>query len=621
MKLRVTLFFLMFGIFKLIAGDVNINDTISLDEVIIVSGTKTLLNRNQIPSTVSVVTREELDESSESAILPILSERVPGLFVTERGVTGFGVSTGAAGTVNIRGVGSGNKVLMLFDGQPQWAGVFGHHLPDMYVTSDAERVEIIRGPASLLYGSNAMGGVINVITRRTKEDGVHGRGRLLYGSYNTQKYMINTGIKKNKFNLNLSVNHDRTNGHRDNSAFHITNGYAKLGYDFSENWKATTNLVLAKFKSHNPGTEEKPVFDNWVDALRGTYSFSVENHYEKKSGAFQAFYNWGKHEIDDGWEEGKGPSSYLFNSDDYNAGFAFYESFRLSPDNLVTTGIDFKQWGGKAWNDSINGNRADLVDKSVYEWAAYLLSQQNLTDKLSLNMGIRFEKNEVFGEEWIPQLGIAYQLSPYITMKTSVSKGFRSPNIRELYMFMPANPDLRPEYMNNYDFSYLHRLLGNKLELELTVFFSKGENMIQTVIVDSRPMNVNTGSFINKGFEFAAYYKISSALKINTNYSFLHTDIPIIAAPKHKAFLGGNWKFDKFSLSGNMQFIGDLYTRVGENSLQESYTLLGAKFSFHLNKWVDLFVNGENLTDCKYSINEGFTMPGIVVVGGIDFKF
>lgn len=97
-------------------------------------------------------------------IVAVLSQHVPGLFVTQKGITGFGVSAGAAGTVNIRGVGSGNKVLMLFDGQPQWAGVFGHSLPDTYVASDVERVEVIRGPGSLLYGSNAMGGVVNIIT-------------------------------------------------------------------------------------------------------------------------------------------------------------------------------------------------------------------------------------------------------------------------------------------------------------------------------------------------------------------------------------------------------------------------------------------------------------------------
>lgn len=114
-------------------------------------------------------------------------------------MTGFGVSSGSAGTVNIRGVGQGNKVLMLFDGQPQWAGVFGHSLPDTYVASDIERVEVIRGPGSLLYGSNAMGGVVNIITRQHKQQGRRTQARVMFGSYNTQKYMINNGYNIGNF--------------------------------------------------------------------------------------------------------------------------------------------------------------------------------------------------------------------------------------------------------------------------------------------------------------------------------------------------------------------------------------------------------------------------------------
>ena len=158
-----------------------------------ISANKVQVNRSSVPLTISVIDREQIEASSESALLPVLSQHVPGLFVTQKGITGFGVSEGAAGTVNIRGVGSGNKVLMLFDGQPQWAGVFGHSLPDTYVASDVERVEVIRGPGSLLYGSNAMGGVVNIITRHHKQEGRRTQARVMYGSYNTQKYMVNNG--------------------------------------------------------------------------------------------------------------------------------------------------------------------------------------------------------------------------------------------------------------------------------------------------------------------------------------------------------------------------------------------------------------------------------------------
>ena len=155
----------------LMAASAFATDVVPADSLIqlngvVVTANKIQVNRGSVPLSISVIEREEIEASSESALLPVLSERVPGLFVTEKGITGFGVSEGAAGTVNVRGVGQGNKVLMLFDGQPQWAGVFGHALPDTYVASDVERVEVIRGPGSLLYGSNAMGGVVNIRTKK-----------------------------------------------------------------------------------------------------------------------------------------------------------------------------------------------------------------------------------------------------------------------------------------------------------------------------------------------------------------------------------------------------------------------------------------------------------------------
>ncbi|KAA6305621.1 TonB-dependent receptor, partial [termite gut metagenome] len=200
---------------------------LTLDEVTVTS-TRAQVNRNDVPITISVINRNEIEESSESALLPILSEQIPGMFITERGIAGFGVSSGGTGGITIRGVGGSptTGVLVLIDGHPQYMGIMGHHLPDAYGTSNIERVEVIRGPASVLYGSNAMGGAINIITRKQSREGWEADGRLMYGSYNTQKYMANGGFMKNKFDAFVSMNHDKTNGHRDNFGFHITNVYA-----------------------------------------------------------------------------------------------------------------------------------------------------------------------------------------------------------------------------------------------------------------------------------------------------------------------------------------------------------------------------------------------------------
>jgi iron complex outermembrane receptor protein len=126
------------------------------------------------------------------------------------------------------------------------------------VASDVEKVEVIRGPASILYGSNAMGGAINIITRKQNQEGMSVGGRAMYGSYNTQKYMANGGFKKDRFNGYLSVNHDRTDGHRSNSDFSITNGFAKLGYRLNEHFQFWNDASFAFFQAQNPGTETRP---------------------------------------------------------------------------------------------------------------------------------------------------------------------------------------------------------------------------------------------------------------------------------------------------------------------------------------------------------------------------
>jgi len=604
--------------FTLLASGIEpepVDSLIHLKEVV-VSATKTEVNRDQVPLTISVVNRATLEKSTETGILSILSKEVPGVFVTERSVTGYGINNGSAGTVSIHGVGGGNKVLMLFDGQPMWAGVFGHSVADVYVASDAERVEVIRGPASLLYGSNAMGGVINVITRQAKEDGIHGKARIMYGSYNTQKYSANAGLKKDKFNLYASINHDRSDGHRDNSDFYITNGYIRTGYAFSDYWNASADAIIADFKVKNPGTVVVPAIENWAKALRSTYSASVNNKYDLMSGSLQLYYNTGRHKIDDGWKNGE-PRDYWFRSKDFVRGLALFESFYLFKGNQFTVGVDAKQWGGHAWNQSKPGKDADseIMDNDVTEIAGYITAQQTLFENLTVNAGVRLENNSGYGNEWIPQFGLAYMINNS-TFKASVSKGFRSPNINEMYApWGKVNPDLEPEEMWNYDISYLQSLLDGQLNFEVTGYLAKGRNMVVAA--------QNTGKFTNKGIDFGINYHINPSLRANANYSYLHSDSKITAAPRHKAYVGLDWKInDKFSVNPNFQYVNDLYVRIAENNdVLETYALLNCKISYTPVSRITFFVNGENLTDSSYQNLYGYPMPGVVVLGGIDVKF
>ena len=171
-------------------------------------------------------------------------------------------------------------------------GLFGHPLADSYVASDVESVEVIRGPGSILYGSNAMGGVINIITKKQTEEGVHGTARVIYGSYNTLKGMAASGYKKDKLSIFVSFNHDETDGHRPHSDFNINNSYIKLDYQINNNLQAHADFSIATFKASDPGPDTAKVYSGQsIDIRRGYWSFSVDNNFEKTKGSAKFFYN------------------------------------------------------------------------------------------------------------------------------------------------------------------------------------------------------------------------------------------------------------------------------------------------------------------------------------------
>lgn len=587
-----------------------VNDSLNLDEFI-VTGSPIKVNKNNLHMAVSVVSQDQIIESTESSILPILNGRVPGLFVTERGVTGFGVATGAAGQISMRGIGGSptTGVLMLIDGHPQFMGIFGHPLADSYVSSDVEKVEVIRGPGSILYGSNAMGGVINIITRKQKEDGLHANANVLYGSYNTQKYMANGGYKKNKFSIFVSGNHNQTDGHRANSDFAIDNGYIKLGYQLNNHFSATTDFSLAHFNATDPGPDTiNAKIGNNLDIMRGYWAFDLKNEFKKISGAIKLFYNFGEHTISDG-----------FHSNDNNYGINIHETVKLFKGNSLSLGADILNYGGKAENTLAMGGKGMVFkDTTIVETAIYGLMQQSLFNKFTINGGIRYQQHSVYGEEWIPSGGLTYRFLKHSTWKTSVSKGFRSPTIQELYIWN-HNSNLKAEKIMNYETSLLQSFFNHKLELELTGFMVEGNNLIINVPLQGLQ---NAGEILNKGIEFAANASPLKNMDLSITYSFIDMKKPVYGTPKHNLFSSIRYTWKKLSATVSAQYINNLDTDPSVSEVNyENYTLLNAKLSYRPWKYVEVFASAENLLDERYENVRYYSMPGITIFGGINLKF
>ena len=428
-----------------------INDSLSLQEVV-VTGTRNATDVRHLPMTVTVIGRETLTEQHQPSVLPTVMQQVPGLFVTSRSMMGYGVSTGAAGGINLRGItGGAGQLLVLIDGHPQYNGVYGHPISDSFQTLMADRVEVLRGPASVLYGSNAMGGVLNIVTRSIREDGVKSSVNLGAGSYGTVQAEASNQVRSGKFSSTVSAQYGRTDNHRPRMGFEQYGGYLKLGYDITEHWNAYADADITHFNSSYPGAVSSPMYgaDQWI--TRGVVSAAVENHYNRTSGALSVYSNFGRHKIDDGSADPTTPTQRFFRSKDALTGISWYQSAQLFEGNRLTVGMDYQHIYGNAYYTSKQtGEVLDTPNKQSgkshrNEIAGYVDFRQDLARWLTIDAGLRLDHHSVTGTEWIPQAGIVVRLIETGEIKAMASKGFRNPTMREMYLYPPSNEELEPE--------------------------------------------------------------------------------------------------------------------------------------------------------------------------------
>lgn len=599
----------------------SVTDSLTLQEVV-VTGTRNATDVRHLPMTVTVIGRETLTEQYQANVLPTVMQQVPGLFVTSRSMMGYGVSTGGSGGINLRGISGGaGQLLVLIDGHPQYQGIYGHPISDSYQTLMAERVEVLRGPASVLYGSNAMGGVMNIVTRSMKEDGMKTSVNLGAGSYGTVQAEASNQLRSGKFSSTVSAQYGRTDNHRPRMGFEQYGGYLKLGYDFNDHWNAYIDVNITHFNASHPGTTTSPLFDadQWI--TRGVISAALENHYGWTSGAVSAYSNFGRHKIDDGTADKTKPTARYFRSKDALTGISWYQSAQLFEGNRLTVGIDYQNIYGNAYYTSKEtGDVLDTPNKQSgrsyrNEIAGYVDFRQNLLSWLTVDAGIRLDHHSVTGTEWIPQAGLVIRPVSTGELKAMASKGFRNPTMREMYLYPPSNEELEPERIWNYELSWRHRI--DAFSYGLNIFYIKGDNMIQTI----QRKNVNTGEIENYGAEIEATWRVNSNLSLTTNHSLLHMEHKIVAAPEYKGFLGASYHQNRWTAIAGLQFISNLYTEVGDQETKENFCLLNASVSYALTKACSLWVRGENLLAQSYEINLGYPMPRATFMGGVNLNF
>lgn len=601
------------------------SDSLALQEVV-VTGTRNATDVRHLPMTVTVINRETLTEQHQTSILPTLMQQVPGFFVTSRSMMGYGVSGGASGAMNIRGISSGTpappgsgagQMMVLIDGHPHYQGLFGHTIADSYQTLMAERVEVLRGPASVLYGSNAMGGVINIVTRQAREDGVNTNITLGAGSYGTVQTEATNQVRLGRFSSTVALQYNRTDNHRPRMGFEQFGGMAKLGYDINTHWNASADMELTRFIASYPGSTTGPLVDAQQWITRGVASVGVTNHYGKTNGGLNLYYTFGNHKINDGHAPSATPKANYFRSKDALMGITWYQSTRFFEGNRTTIGLDYQHIYGKAWNQVMaTGEELDaMVDKRENEIAGYVDFRQDLTDWLTVDAGIRVDNHSQAGTEWIPQGGIVVRPIDNGDLKATVSKGFRNPTIREMYLFGTKNDELKAERLMNYELAWNHH--ASDFTYGINVYYMKGSNIILQMPVGNGKRFLNTGEIENWGVEANLKYPFARYFNMTWTSSYLHMKNKVVAAPTASTYVGIDYHQGKWAASLGLQRIEDLYTEVGTNETKEDFFLLNASVTYTAFKNVSLWARGENLLAQKYEINLGYPMPRATFMAGV----
>lgn len=545
---------------------------------IVVTATRTEKSVEDVSATVSVVTEEDIEASNATSCTDILNT-LPGLFVQKTG------SFGRA-DVDIRGIGQrGRRIMVLIDGRPVKMGLFGCTVTHSLPLNNVKRIEVVRGPLSVLYGSDALGGVINIITKRAKQ-GFETDATASYGTYNTQQYRLRHGGTFKRFYYYFTADKRRTDGHRPNSDYDGEDYTAKAGLTLLKNVEATFSGKYFHGKKWEPGPESNPTPDAWNDYKRWAIDLTFTGKWEKSDASLKFYRNYGHHKFSDGWH-----------SKDYTNGIMFKYSTKALVNNEFTFGFDFRKQGGKRLSSPER-----KWDKS--EYAFFLLNEYTFFRRTILSLGGRWNHDSVYGGEFCPHVGLVFHPGGGTILRSAVNKGFRSPQINELYMFPPSTTDLKPERVWNYELG-LEQRITDRLLADVVFYRIKGDNLIERGPNPSPPPKFrfqNTGEFDFKGLEVGLKGVLGKGLSGMLYYTHLDVGDKTKGRPENKIDLSLRYRQGRFFAAFNAQYVADYYAEDEHQKPLPDYLLVNLKVTYRLLPYLKLFCAVDNLFDRRYKI-------------------
>ncbi len=577
---------------------------------VVVTATKVKGVERDLTASISLIDNFKLQQAPSSSVLEAIKTYVPSFYITEWGIMGFGAGGESAGKISLRGVGGGanTHVLILRNGRPDFMGLMGCTITDEFGANGVEKVEVIRGPGSFLYGTNATGGVINLIPAHLKKPGFKTNVSTAVGPYNSQKLSASHLGKQNNLEYHIATSLKRTDGHRSDADNSFGSGNVSLHtqYHVSPLTAVEFNGNYADIYFKDPGTIASPNLDNWYDLIRYGGDFNIIHNSILGETNLKLHGNFGHHKFYDGWK-----------SFDRMIGVMAYHNFHPIKNNTTTIGFDIKEYGGNAedYNDG-----TDYGSFYLTEYGPYIYTKQILLRRFIVSAGLRMESSDIYKNEFIPKIGINSHITGSTSLRLSAAKGFRTPSLRELYFFPPQNAELKPERLWNYE-AGLIQYVGKFLKLETVLFKSEGDNLIRRSNPGFPFHWMNSGEFVHTGYEVIFHWLPSDVINLDLSWSEIDAGNETLYTPGKK--LSGNIFIKKFgfTLHSNLLSIMELYGADNRGKPMDDYTLINVSLESPSLYGITLKTQVKNILDSEYESMYGYPMPGRHIFMNINYSF
>ena len=638
-------------------------------EEMVVTATKTERSADSVPASVTVITKEQI-KSMPAKTADELLNNVAGVYVSHR--SGF-ITAGTSNSVRMRGLGGGGEsyVQVQVDGVPvndlQTGAVEWNEFP----IQDIERIEIVRGPSSALYGNNAMGGVINIITKNPGK-GMHLEASAGYGSLNTTTLGLRQSGGNGKLSYALGVNslmtdgyveippenrNDKNNADKDTKRYNLS---AKLRYDFDPD----TSLTYSGAYYHSTQTGKYTLLDGFncyaQDTMRSNLNFVTKiGAADIKATVYGSDSRSSYDSASTDMKSTESAKRSYFNE----LGTNLQAGFSLGQHNYLTLGTDYRHgtldtvtdWYSKVKGDTSGGKQDNIA----------LFAQDEISlleDKLILNIGARYDWytgsdgyqhntdakpvdasfDKVHDSAFSPKLSVLYKLNDYLNLRTAVGKAFQTPALNKIYRgtyvlsgkTYISNPDLKCETLTSYEAGTDFKL-NDRFRLSATYFHQNIKDCIYDLTVAKNTFKyTNASEMVVDGIEADTELRLIDYLSLTGSLTINHSKFA--DNPTDPTIEGNYWNYlPKATWSVGLAYDNpQIITlrvngrRVGAIPYDTKNTqetgrffvtdlMIGRKLIGNWSATLEVF----NLFDKEYRDTPSLVNPGRLVMGTIKYSF